>query len=192
MLVKFVMVFLSGLLVAGPSAACITGRGTELRSVLNAELVFRGELLAIGPIVPLEDEYFEQTLTFRISHSFNDPFSEGDVRDISFRYPFNPSEYDFGERSELQIGEGYTVVLNRLRKPGPEDVNAAAPPSGTPDNSRFVHRWHRFACGGDGLRLLKNSHDHAKSIWYVFTGHRHTPEIRADVLTEFFGVNGRF
>lgn len=192
MLVKFVMVLLSALLTAGPSAACISGRGTELRYVLNADFVFRGELISIGRIVPLEDTYFEQTLSFRISHSFSGPFSEGDVRDISFQYPFDPSDNRFGARSELQIGEGYTVVLNRLWKSGLRDGESTAPPSDTAEDSRIVHRWHRFACGGDGLRLRKNSHDHAKAIWMVFTGNRHTPEIRADVLTEFFGVNGRF
>jgi len=189
---RFLCVLITGLLTASPSSACISGRGTELRDVLNAEVVFRGELLSIGPIIALEDDYFEQTLSFRIIHSFTGPISEREVRDISFQYPFNPSEYNFGDRSELRLGEGYTVVLNRLRQERPKEVDSSARPPDTVEDNRVVHRWHRFACGGDGLSLRKNSHDHAKSIWFVFKGHSHTPELRADVLTEFFGINGRF
>ncbi|MEE4012203.1 hypothetical protein V1T76_09095 [Roseibium sp. FZY0029] len=191
-LFKFLAVFLAAWLISGPSEACVSGRGTELRSVLRSEFVFRGELLAAGPIVTLEDGYFEQTLSFRITYSFIGSFSKGDVRDIAFQYPLNPNRRSTGPEPEIQIGEGYTVVLDKLWIPRPMNVDTAAPSPGAPGKSRIVHRWHKFRCGGDGLRLRKNSHDHAKAIWWVFNGARHTPEIRADILTEFLGIDGRF
>ena len=191
-LFKFLTAFLAAWLISEPSEACVSGRGPELRSVLRSEFVFRGELLAAGPIIALEDGYFEQTLSFRITYSFIGSFSEGDVLVIAFQYPFNPNKRSTGPEPEIQTGEGYTVVLDKLWFPRPMNVNAAAPSSDDPGKSRIVHRWHKFRCGGDGLRLRKNSHDHAKAIWSVFTGSRHTPEIRADILTEFLGINGRF